>query len=223
MNISFRLLASCRALFLCFALIQPAFAGMILLSETRSVTASYYGNGTETIVSDGTFGLFDATAVGIPFGGGFMSARQKSTITPTEVLIEHFVHDMYGPGGWAYSEFQLTFALVAPTRITLDGYSNMESGFVSLVSASLGPLPLIWTGADGDPNAMHLNYLNFDRVLDPGLYTLSSYEFPREFVSTRFHLQAASVPEAGSSLVLLGIGMLAVGTLRARARLRSIN
>ena len=188
----------------------------MLISETRSVTASYWGGGTETHSSAGTFGAFEASAVGVPFGGGSMLAYQKSNITPTEITIEHHVADFYGPGGWAESTFEVNFSLWEDTRLTISGYCNLFSGFLSLTSDSLGELPIAWHGAPGNPFDVYQNYLDFDQVLGPGTYTLSSYEIPREDVRTRFELHALSVPDTGSSGLMLAIGALALGAIRGR-------
>lgn len=193
--------------------ITPSFSAVILISETRSVTASYYGGGIETITSDGTFGLFEALAVGTPFGGGLMSAYQESDITPTGFTIQHSVADNYGPGGWAKSSFTVDFLLSEDSRITIDGYCNYFSGFASLTSGSQ-TIPLVW-----GPDDIYRNYLTFDQVLGPGLYTFTTYEIPRETVSTRIDLRFSSVPDEGSSAWMLAIGTT-LFALSGRAALR---
>src|SRR5688572_2685218 len=144
--------------------ITPGFAQMGLISEARSVTASYYGSGVETNSSAGTFGVFEASAVGIPFGGGSMYAYQKSNITPSEITIEHQIADFYGPGGWAKSDFEFKFSLLQDTRITMTGYCNNFSGFVSLTSESFGAIPVVWHGYP-PYEMLYRNFLDFDQVL----------------------------------------------------------
>lgn len=202
--------------------ITPAFANMILISEARSVMASYYGSGIETHSSDGTFGVFEAGAVGTPFGGGFVYAYQKSNITPSDVTIEHRAIDWYGPGGMARSDFALQFSLPEPTRITMSGYCNMFNGYVSLVSQSLGAIPLVWNDGPGSPYTyVYRNYLEFDHVLSPGMYTLSSYELPRESVFTRIALHASSVPDSGTTALMLAFGWLLLSSFASTRRGRS--
>lgn len=196
--------------------ITPSFAGMILLSETRSVTASYYGGGTETITSDGTFGAFEATAHGTPFGGGFVTASQKSDITADGFTIQHRASDYYGPGGSALSSFAVSFLLQEATRIIIDGYCNFYSGSASLTSGGQ-IIPLSWGGPPGD---YFRNYLAFDQVLGPGVYSFTTTETARETVTTRISLRA--VPDEGATawMLIVGTALCAVscrGALRRRS------
>jgi len=202
-----RALSLGRILALGTLLTAPAFAEMVLLSEARSVFVSYYGGGIETHSSDGTFGLFDASAFGTPFGGGSVAAMQRSNITSTEVTIAHSIVDNYGPGGVANSNFEFKFSLPEPTRITILGYSAYFSGPASLVSESLGAIPLVW----GPPGNLYRNYLNFDEVLDPGVYTFTSNEWLRgDGIRTTLDLRAhaLSVPDGGGTAGMLAVGML---------------
>lgn len=192
---------------------SPSFATMILLSEVRSVTASYYGSGRETHTSPGSFGNFEANARGTPFGGGSVYAYQHSNITPTEFNIVHTLSDDYGPGGEARSDFVVNFQLLEYTRITIDGYCNMYSGFAGLVRDSES-IPLIWTDAPGSTSQFYRNCLTFDQVLQPGFYTFSTFELPRETVTTRIVLRATTVPDVGSSASMLVIGLLSLVAVR---------
>lgn len=203
--------------------ITPSFAGMILLSETRSVTASYYGGGAETITSDGTFGAFDATAIGTPFGGGSVSVSQKSDITADGFTIQHRASDYYGPGGLAKSSFTVSFLLEAATRIIIDGYCNYFSGSASLTSGAQ-IIPLVWGGRPGGPpDNYYRNYLAFDQVLGPGVYTFTTTETARETVSTRISLRAISVPDEGATAWMLVVGTaLCAVSCRGALRRRSI-
>ena len=178
---------------------------MALISEARSVTVSYYGSGIETHSSDGTFGMFEAAAVGTPYGGGHMYAYQKSNITPSEITLENTASDIYGPGGLAESNFEVKFSLPQDTRITISGYRNWLQ-WVSLASVSLGPIPLGW-------NAPNLNY---DQVLGAGEYTLTSFMRPVETQIQRIELHASSVPDGGTSAWMLAIGVLSLVAIRGR-------
>jgi hypothetical protein len=140
-----------RLLILGWIVSAPAFAQMVLISESRSVTVSYHGSGTGTTSSTGTFGLFEASAVGVPFGGGVMIAEQKSNITPSKITIEHYMYDYYGPGGFALSTFEVTFSLLQDTRLTMSGYCSNLSGFVSLESELSGEIPIVWHSGPGTP------------------------------------------------------------------------
>lgn len=94
-----RLLFVCRVFVLAILLTAPAHA-LVMLSETRSVFADYWGGGdrSQLITSPGTFGQFNATAVGIPFGGGSAPAWQQSNITTAGFTLQHGTVDSYGPG-----------------------------------------------------------------------------------------------------------------------------
>jgi hypothetical protein len=186
----------------------------VLISEARSVTASYYGSGIETISSAGNFGPFSATAVGIPFGGGWVSASQVSNLTSTRIEVTHRVNDFYGPGGWAASSFEVKFSLPHETRIQISGYSAYFSGPATLVSESAGAIPLVW-----GPDNFYRNYLEFDQVLDSGVYTFTSNEWIRgDGIFTRLVLREA-VADSGPSAGLLLIGLLSLAASRRKLSL----
>jgi hypothetical protein len=216
-----------RVFILGLVFITPALANMVLISETRSVYVSYYGSGIETHSSGGTFGLFEASAVGIPYGGGGVHVYQKSNITPSEITLEHSAHDLYGPGGYGLSNFEVKFSLAQDTRITIIGYQNWFR-WASLSSESLGPFP--WNGyysyytgvPPGLPSDWHHSpmntYYGFDHVLGPGVYTLSSTMYPYEFQHEGIVLRATSVgvPDGGTTALLLAIGILSLLAIRGQ-------
>jgi hypothetical protein len=199
------LLYSVRILILGLVFIKPASAQMALISEARSVTVSYYGSGVETHSSNGMFGMFDASAVGIPFGGGSVSVSQHSNITSSEITLDHRALDMFGPGGFGRSNFEVKFSLPEDTRITVSG-DYWWYKFASLSSESLGPLA--W---DTSP---YYNEYRFDRVLGPGVYTFSSTLYAWEYQRETIVLRATSAaPDSGSAFTLLAgavIGLLAI-------------
>lgn len=89
--------------------------------------------------------------------------------------------------------------------MTMTGYCSNYSGFVSLTSEASGAIPVEWHGAS--PFDQYRNFLNFDRVLAPGTYTLSSFETPRDAVRTTILITASSVPDRGVSWALLGVAL----------------
>jgi len=205
-----RLLSICSALVLSNVFATPALA-LVLIAESRSVTASYYGAGIETISSAGTFGTFTATAIGIPFGGGSVRASQISNITSSLIEVSHALDDFYGPGGWAASNFQVKFSLPQETRITISGSSAYFSGPASLISESEGAIPLIW-----GPDTVYRNHLEFDQVLNPGVYTFTSNETLRgDGIRTKLVLREW-VPDRGHSGWMLAAGVAALLVLRRR-------
>jgi hypothetical protein len=203
-----------RLVGLCSCLTTPALA-LVLVAESRSVTASYYGNGIETISSPGTFGKFSAAAVGIPFGGGSVWAGQTSDITTAGFTLAHSAVDNYGPGGVAESLFQVTFSLPQATQILITGVSNYFSGNATLVSDSLGMIPLLW----GPPGSIYRNNLDFDQVLAPGVYTFTSREWIRDSVGTSFNTRISlieRVPDGGGGAWLLGLGIFLLAAIRRK-------
>lgn len=207
-----RILPSLYALGIGLLFATPAPA-LVLLSETRSVTASYYGGGIETITSDGSFSAFTAVAVGVPFGGGAVRASQVSHIATTGFDLQHSLYDGYGPGGWAASTFELRFSLEEDTRISIIGYSAYFSGPASLVSETQGAIPLVW----GPPGSPFRNHLEFEQVLKAGVYTFTSNETLRgDGISTRLALREV-VPDGGSSIWYLVFAFLSLVALRRRA------
>lgn len=212
--ISSCLLSIGRVLALGTIITAPVFAEFVLISEARSVYVSYYGSGIETHSSDGSFGLFDASAIGTPFGGGSLFVQQRSLITPSEISVEHSIIDGFGPGGVANSDFQVKFSLPEASRLTISGYSAYFSGPASLVSESLGAIPLVW-----GPDAIYQNYLDFDEVLMPGVYTFTSNEWLRgDGIVSRFELraQAPSVPEGGTTAWMFAVGALSLLAIRGK-------
>jgi len=192
----------------CCLLVSPASA-LVLLAESRSVTVSYYGAGIETIASDGSFGVFAATALGTPFGGGYVNASQYSNITTSAIEVRHSILDSFGPGGYGASNFQVRFSLPEATRISISGVSSYFSGPASLVSETNGSIPLVW-----GPDTFFRNYLEFDQVLAPGIYTFTSNEWLRgDGISTRLLLREV-VAEDGSTFVWLALGLVAVAAGR---------
>lgn len=205
----------CPALVLSYFIAPPALA-LVLISETRSVTASYYGAGIETISSTGTFGTFAATAVGTPFGGGYVLASQTSNLTSSVIEVAHALDDFYGPGGWAASNFQVKFSLPQSARITISGISAYFSGPASLVSESEGAIPLIW-----GPDTFYRNYLDFNQVLGPGIYTFTSNETLRgDGIRTRLILREM-VPDRGHTGWMLAVGVASLLVLRRKPANRS--
>ena len=210
-----RLLSICPALVLSYFIAPPALA-LVLISETRSVTASYYGAGIETISSPGTFGTFAATAVGTPFGGGYVLASQTSNLTSSVIEVAHALDDFYGPGGWAASNFQVSFSLPQSARITISGISAYFSGPASLVSESEGAIPLIW-----GPDTFYRNTLDFNQVLGPGIYTFTSNETLRgDGIRTRLTLREV-VPDRGHTGWMLAVGVVALIALRRKSGSRT--
>jgi len=200
----------------------PARA-LIMVSEARSVFVSYYGAGIETHSSPGTFGQWTGSAIGTPFGGGNVAAYQQSNITSTGFDLHHAIYDGYGPGGRADSNFQFVFRLTQPTPISITGFSFYFSGPASLVSDTLGNIPLVW-GPDG---SFYRNYLDFSRVLNPGLYTFTSNEWMRgDGINTRISLRddlrddppnpISDVPDSGSTAGMLGLALVALVAIRRR-------
>jgi hypothetical protein len=185
----------------------PASANLVLISEARSVTVSYWGSGAETHSSDGTFGLFEAVAIGTPFGGGSLRIYQKSNITSSGFTLEHQANDHYGPGGYGLSAFQFTFGLVQDTRITISGVSH---NFARPGLASLSGYSLVW-----GPPFWH-NYLEFDQVLAAGVYTFSSNQTVGDGATTNITLRAAVVPDGGTCAWMLAIGVLSLVAIRGR-------
>lgn len=199
---------------LCAFLTTPALA-LVLIAESRSVTASYYGGGIETISSPGTFGIFSDSANGIPQGGGHVYAGQTSDITTAGFTLFHSAVDNYGPGGVAESIFRVTFSLPQATRISISGYSNYFSGNATLVSDSLGSIPLLW----GPSGSIYRNYLDFDQVLTPGVYSFASREWIRDGLGTSFNTRISLVeriPDEGGSVWLLVIGILSIGAIHRK-------
>jgi hypothetical protein len=194
-------------------LAAPARA-LEMVFESRSVFASYYGGGIEMHSSNGQFGEFHSTAVGTPFGGGFMRARQDSNITTSGFDLVSDVQDFFGPGGVAESNFQFVFRLLQPTSILLTGHSAFFQGPASLVSATSGAIPLFW---GPEP---YRNTLSFNQVLDAGLYTFTSNEWSRgDGIHTVFSLREdiirddppkpmSDVPEGGSTAMMLTLGAM---------------
>jgi hypothetical protein len=196
-----------KSILLLLILAVPAHA-LVMVSETRSVFADYWGGGldrSELHVSNGTFGPFNSSATGIPFGGGQVIAWQNSTITTTGFDLYHGAIDFYGPGGVAQSDFSFTFRLDHPTPISITGYSAYFSGIASLTN-----VPLVWTGPNGVPD-WYNNYLFFNGVLGVGQYTFTSREYVRgDGMTTHLVLNEVSVPDYGkpwqyfaASLVIL--------------------
>lgn len=201
-----------RVVALCFLCTTPAFA-LVLISESRSVFVNYHGGGdrSELITSAGTFGLFSATPIGIPFGGGSVYVHQTSNITPAGFDLFHSVQDYYGPGGVGQSNFTFTFQLNQPTPISITGYSAYFSGPATLTGTAL-----TWAGPNGvkDP---YNNYLNFNQVLGAGTYTFTSNEWMRgDGISTRISLRDQSVPDSGSSAWMLAAGLLSLAAIRRK-------
>jgi hypothetical protein len=220
-----------RVFILGLVFVTPAHATMVLLSETRSVYVSYYGSGIETHSSGGTFGMFEASAVGIPYGGGGLYVNQKSNITPSEITLEHEAHDKYGPGGYGLSHLEVKFSLAQDTRITIIGY-QWWNRYASLSSESLGrfpfdgyytytsepPGPLPWDR----PRGLPLTYWTFDHVLGPGVYTLSSSLIPYESQYEGIVLRATStVPDGGISIALLACPIFGALWIHQRRRQKS--
>ncbi len=199
------------------AIILPARA-LEMVFESRSVLASYYGGGLELRSSTGNFGAFDATATGIPFGGGSVTASQHSTITSSGFDLQHNITDFFGPGGRAESNFQFVFRLDQPKTIAITGYSFFFSGPASLMSES-GPIPLVW-----GPDTLYRNYLDFSQVLGPGLYTFTSNEWLRgDGINTHITMReeppragGSNVPDSGSTAVLMGLGLVGLAAMRRK-------
>jgi hypothetical protein len=207
-----------RVLFLCCLFTTPALA-LVLISESRNVFVDYHGGGdrSELITSAGTFGLFDATPLGIPFGGGAVYVRQTSNITTAGFDLFHSVQDYYGPGGVGESNFSFTFQLNQPTPILITGYSFYFSGY-----ATLNGTALTWAGPTGVRD-IYNNYLNFNQVLGAGTYTFTSKEWLRgDGISTRIALRDQSVPDGGSSAWMLAVGLLSLAAIRRKLSALSI-
>ena len=204
-------------------LVAPAYGEMVLISEARSVTVSYYGAGIETHSSAGTFGEFHGNPIGIPYGGGAMLASQDSNISPSGFTLVHSIRDFFGPGGWAESNFQVTFSLPQETRISISGFRDYAFPFgynnpssAVLVSDSDGVIPLVWYG-DFYLTINLQNRLNFDEVLSPGVYTFTAREtflFDHNF--SRLEVRASSVPDDGSSALQLAFGIFALFAIHRR-------
>ena len=209
MNSSYRLLSIGCVFVLAIFFTAPARA-LILLSESRSVFVSYYGSGIETHSSDGNFGLFDATAIGVPYGGGSVFVRQLSNITTQVIRVEQWAYDGYGPGAVGRSDFQVRFSLPEPTPFTVSASTWSYPGLATLVSDTLGTIPVHWPyGFGGVLNSM-------DLMLAAGTYTFTAGVHYGDGIHTIYELRVPNVPDRGATASMLAVGLLSLVAVRAQ-------
>jgi hypothetical protein len=211
-----------------FAVASTASATLVVLTDTRMITASGSDStglnvfNSITAVPGAAFNQ-SVTANG---AGVAMSSTLSSTQLDFHTGSSFFLSGAYlppNPGGplpWTqnYGEasFQVTFRVDQPTSVLLTGWRDNETlgGIMTAnLTNSSGNVPLNWGGL-----FPYFNSLNQSLLLSPDTYTLTGRIATGYLVSSnsydggtqRLDINVAVVPDSGSSALALAIGIGAV-------------
>lgn len=236
--------------FLAFALgaTDSASASLILLSQTRTLTAENDSNfqpPEQAMSSAGSFAQFqDSVGVTGAFTTMFstLSSTHLHLTSGTSVFLDGSqmpqVEDPFGnfiPGyisTVAEMIFQVSFRLVAPTRVEIDGYRDrgLWGYWDSTLTGPSGDMPLVWTGPAGIPDNWD-NFLIVRQTLAPGDYTfvgrtviginmISIDAYDGSHVRLDLDLRVEAVPDAGPNAALLTACFLGLLGMRTVGRMR---
>ena len=167
------------ALIICIlAVTTQASAEIILLSQTRSVSAGW----AEPILAP-DFGLFEESIVDSwsnwvpPFEGYYLSATQNSEIQTGHFSIHGNTYgqsnDMFDFYGSAHSGFEVVFEVTVPTPFSLIGALALwgySTGDISSLHLDWNGAPYLSFSLDYDQTEIEVSEHG---VLEPGAYTLT--------------------------------------------------
>ena len=159
------------------------------------------------------------TVAGFPQFGGTDPQDWVSFTIPTGFVMTSYVNSIYGSAddqGFTGFQFGSSFSGDEFTAGSYAGYAHFGTGATN----PDGSPPSSTVGVDLLPLMANSSFApgatGFNPPLGPGTYTFLIQQGNPSTTSYQFDMTLRSVPEAGSSLCLLGMGGLAILALRRR-------
>ena len=209
--------------------VSPAFATLIVLSDTRTITATATGPGgssTQSLTATPLAPFNQAVVASVP--GANSTVNMNSSFTASSIVMStgmtNAAGGIAGPPGSIYtavgaSVFDISFLVDETTPLTISGTRfRPATGTIDLSLSGVGN----WSIAEGEP---HLPPFSQSVMLAPGTYLLSGRVNGGVISSGTFlDLQPVrldvtlhfGVPDSGTSAMLLAIGLMSLLFVRPR-------